>query len=162
VLDRSLRKPRWPLGRALHGMQSLTGGAAGPVIAALLGLVTACGCDRGPPSRIAIEEAVTDDLRAQLAQLGNSPLAQVTGEARELKELAASEQLRVKVADQKCDAIGVDKFRCDVLLDLHGVGAQLPAGAADSARDGSSDSEKPAVYVLTMLGGKWRAREEPR
>jgi hypothetical protein len=172
MLDRNLQEPGWPVNGALHGpsahprsreLRSLTGGLVRSVIAALLGLtlVTAGGCAKGP-SRSAIEDAVTADLRMQLAQLGNSPFAQLTGEARELKELAASEQLRVEVADQKCNPIGEDKFRCDVLLDLHRVQAQLPAGARESATDGGADSEKQAVYVLTKLGGKWRAQEESR
>jgi hypothetical protein len=81
-------------------------------------LVALSGCARAP-SHSAIEDAVRADLRPRLAQLGNSALAQFSGESRELKELAANQHLRVKVTDQKCNPIGTDKFRCDVLLDLH-------------------------------------------
>jgi hypothetical protein len=122
-----------------------------------LALVALSGCARAP-SCSAIEDAVSADLREQVAQLGNSPLAQLSGESRELQELAANQQLRVKVVDQKCTRIGEDQYRCDVLLDLRGVGELLdPAQGAGAA----GDSEKQAVYVLTKLGGKWRAREEP-
>jgi hypothetical protein len=123
-----------------------------PAIAVLLGmaLFALSGCANGP-SRCAIEEAVSADLRQQLLQLGSSPLAQLSGEAGELKELATNEHLRVKVSDERCNPIGEDKFRCDVLLDLRGVGSLFAAGGADS--------ERQAVYVLTKLGGKWRAQE---
>jgi hypothetical protein len=113
------------------------------------------------PSRSAIEDAVSADLRQQLAALGASPLAQLAGESAELKALAADEHLRVKVSDQKCSVIAEDQFRCDVLLDLHGVGEQLPGAATGSVRD-AGNRERLAVYVLTWLGGKWRAREERR
>jgi hypothetical protein len=133
---------------------------SGTVLLFGLVLIFVSACDRGP-SRCAVEEAVSADFRQQLAQLGSSPAVQLSGESRKLKELAADEQLRIRVSDEKCNPIGTDKFRCDVLLDLRELAARLSgSAAADGQRD--ADSERQVVYVLTKLGGKWRAMEERR
>jgi hypothetical protein len=133
---------------------------SGIVVSLGLVLFAVSACER-EPSRSAVEDAVSADFRQQLAQLGSSPVVELSGESRTLRELAADERLRVRVSDEKCNPIGRDKFRCDVLLDLRELGALLSGDAGGPAQS-DADSQRQVVYVLTKLGGKWRATEELR
>lgn len=125
-------------------------------------LLAACS---GAPSRDAMQTAVNAAIRDQLqAQL---PMLQLTGRAQEAEIVLRDPKFGAKIADQKCNRIGEDKYRCDVLLDFREANQIATADAEKAAggKPGADDGKGPMpdqlqdTFVLTKLGGTWRADE---
>ena len=126
-------------------------------------LACVAGCGNAGPSRGAAADAITASTLQQLQTLGNSPLAMMSdADRKKFQDTLAGGKLKVRVTDQKCNPIGEDKYRCDVLVDLKDfnkkLSAALPSGMPQSS--GADDNQVQAVYIFTKLGGTWRAEEQ--